>query len=140
MEVGFCGFQTKICLNFKSQGTENFERFSQGTYECQNLRYETLAVADYEHVKIFKIAVMDIKLWMKEGLDLHTYHIRSSFKFNHPKAHSSFSRNIISNTAKLSVYSDCFNQCSTFKANRPIMNCIHLTQYLLSKPLVSFPV
>ena len=49
-----------------------FELFSQGTYDSQNLRYETQVIADYEYVKISRIAVMDIKLWMKKDLDLHT--------------------------------------------------------------------
>ena len=40
-----------------------------------NLRYKTLVIADYEHVKISKIAVMDIKLWMKKDLDLRTDHL-----------------------------------------------------------------
>ena len=43
-----------------------FELFSQGTYDSQNLRYETQVIADYEYVKISRIAVMDIKLWMKK--------------------------------------------------------------------------
>ena len=75
MEIDFCSFQIKTALNFKSQGTENFELFSQGTYDSQNLRYVTLVIADYEHVKISRIAVMDIKLWMKEDLDLLTSHL-----------------------------------------------------------------
>ena len=51
----------------------------------QNLRYETLVIADYEYVKIFRIPVMDIKLWMKEDPDLHTNRLSLSFKFIHPK-------------------------------------------------------
>ena len=74
MELDFCSFQIKIALNFKSQGTEKLELFFQGTYDSQNLRYETLAIADYEYVKISRIAVMDIKLRMKD-LDLHTDHL-----------------------------------------------------------------
>ena len=81
MELAFCSFQIKLVLNFKSQGTEKFELFSQETYCFQNLRYETLVIADYEYVKISRIAVMNFKLWMKEDLDLHTNHFRSSFKF-----------------------------------------------------------
>ena len=73
MELEFCSFQIKIALNFKSQGTEKLELFFQGTYDSQNLRYETLVIADYEYVKISRIAVMDIKLRMKD-LDLHTDH------------------------------------------------------------------
>ena len=75
MGLDFCSFQIKFALNFKSQGTENFEVFSQGTYDSQNLRYGTLVIVDYECVKISRISVMDIKLWMKEHLDLHTNHL-----------------------------------------------------------------
>ena len=52
--------------------------------------------------KISKIAVMDMKLWMEEDLDLHTNHLWSSFKFIHLKMQdlckifSSFSHNFIS--------------------------------------------
>ena len=96
-----------LALNFKSQGTEKFELFSQGTYGSQNLTHQTLVIADYEYVKIFRVNVMDIKLGIKEDLDLHTNHLWSSFKFIHPKAQdlckifSSFSHNFISNIAKL---------------------------------------
>ena len=38
------------------------------------LRYETLVIADNEYIKISRIAVMDLRLWLKEDLDLHTYH------------------------------------------------------------------
>ena len=72
MELDFCSFQIKIALNFKSQGTDKHELFSQGIYDSQNSKYETLAIADYEYAKISRIAVMDIKSWMKEDLDLHT--------------------------------------------------------------------
>ena len=72
MELDFCSFQIKIPLNFKSQGTDKHELFSQGTYDSQNSRYETLAIADYEYAKISRTAVMDMKLWMKEDLNLHT--------------------------------------------------------------------
>ena len=75
MELQFCSFQIKIALNFKSPGTEKLEIFSQGTYGSQNLRYETLVIAHYKYIKISRIAVMDIKLWMKEDLDLHTDHL-----------------------------------------------------------------
>ena len=54
---------------------------------------------------------MDIKLWMKEDLDLHIDHLRSSFKFIYPKVQdlctfeniSSFSHNFMSNIAKLKI-------------------------------------
>ena len=75
MELEFCSFQIKIALNSKYQGTENFELFFQGNYDSQNLRNESLVIAGYEYVKISSIVVMDIKLWMKEDLDLHTNHL-----------------------------------------------------------------
>ena len=75
MEPDFWNFHITIALNCKSQGTEKFEPFSQGTYDSQNLRYETLVTADYECMKIFRIAVMDMKVWTKEDLDLNANHL-----------------------------------------------------------------
>ena len=40
--------------------------FLQGTYNFQNLRIETLAIADHLHVKISKLVFSDIKLLLKE--------------------------------------------------------------------------
>ena len=64
METDFYSFLIKIALNFKFQGTEAF--LSQGTYNFQNLRNETLVIADYEYAKIFSFAMFDMKLWLKE--------------------------------------------------------------------------
>ena len=55
----------------KSQGIEKFELFSQGTYDFQNLRNETLVIADYDYVKLFSFAMFDMKLWLKEDNILH---------------------------------------------------------------------
>ena len=71
MELNFCSFQSKVALNFKSRGTEKFELFSQGTYNFQNLRNETLVIADYEYAKIFSFALFDMKLWLREENILH---------------------------------------------------------------------
>ena len=60
MELDFCSFQIKIALNFKSQGTEKFELFSQGSYNLENLRNETLVIADYEYAKVFSFAMFDM--------------------------------------------------------------------------------
>ena len=67
MEIDFYSFQIKIALNFKSQGTEKFELFSQETHDSQNLRYKTLVIADYEYVKISRIAIMDITVYPTEA-------------------------------------------------------------------------
>ena len=107
MELDFCSFQIKIALNFNFQGNEKFELSSQGTYNFQNLRNETLVIADYEYAKISRIAVMDVKLWVKEDLDLHTDHplkfiqIHSSESARFMQNIFSFSHNFISNIAKL---------------------------------------
>ena len=61
MELDFCSFQIKIVLNFKSQGTEKFELFSQRNCNFQNLKNETLVVTDYEYAKIFSFAMFDMK-------------------------------------------------------------------------------
>ena len=52
----------KIALNFKPRGTEKIELSSQGTCNFQILGNETLIIADYKHAKIFKFAMVDIKL------------------------------------------------------------------------------
>ena len=52
----------KIALNFKSRGTENIKISSQGTYNFQILSNETVIIADYKYAKIFKFAMLDIKL------------------------------------------------------------------------------
>ena len=66
MELDFCSFQINIAWNFKSQGTEKFELFSQGTYDSQNLRNETLVIADYDNEIVFRFAMFDMMLWPKE--------------------------------------------------------------------------
>ena len=43
-----------ILLYYKSQGTKINELFSQGTYNFQNLKNETFAIADYKYVNISK--------------------------------------------------------------------------------------
>ena len=69
----FAVSRSKIASNFKSQGTEQFELFSQGTYDSQNLTYETLVIPDCEYAKISRIAVFDMKLWLKEQNILHKF-------------------------------------------------------------------
>ena len=54
------------------KGMKNVELFSQGTVDSQNLRYKTLATADYEHVSILSFSVLDLKFLMEEDDDLHT--------------------------------------------------------------------
>ncbi len=63
MELDFVGFVIRISLNFKSQGTEKIELFSQGTDEGPNLIFETLGIADYEYVKNSNITMLNITLW-----------------------------------------------------------------------------
>ena len=46
-----------------------FEFKLQGTYNSQNLRQETLVIADYKHVKKSSFALLELKLWLKEGDD-----------------------------------------------------------------------
>ena len=62
VELDFWGSVIKIALNFKSRGTEKIELSSQGTYNFQSLGNETLIIADYKYAKIFKFAMLDIKL------------------------------------------------------------------------------
>ena len=62
VELDLQGSAIKIALNFKSQGTEKMELSSQGTYNFQILGNKTLIIADYKDAKIFKFAMLDIKL------------------------------------------------------------------------------
>ena len=62
VELDFWGSVIKIALNFKSRGIEKVERSSQGTYNFQILGNESLIIADYKYAKIFKFAMLDIKL------------------------------------------------------------------------------
>ena len=47
------------------------ELISQETYNFQNLRNETLAIADHLYVEISKLALFNVKLLLKEGNILH---------------------------------------------------------------------
>ena len=51
-----------MALNFKSRATEKIELSSQGTYNFRILGNETVIIADYKYAKIFKFAMLDIKL------------------------------------------------------------------------------
>ena len=50
---------------------EENDPLSQRTYSFQNLRNETLAVADHEYVKISMLVFFHIKLLLKEDSLLH---------------------------------------------------------------------
>ena len=54
--------------------------FSKGSDGSKNLRCEILHIANYEYVNISSVAVLDIKLWLKEDSSLDTYH--PSYSFN----------------------------------------------------------
>ena len=58
-------------------GAKNTHVFFQGTDDFRNLRYETL----YKYVNISSFAVLDMKLWLEEDIDLDTDHLSYSFKF-----------------------------------------------------------
>ena len=62
VELDFWGSVIKFALNFKSRWTEKIELFSQGTYNFQILGNEALIIADYKYAKIFKFAMLNIKL------------------------------------------------------------------------------
>ena len=51
----------KVALSFKSQGIKKIELFSQGAKDCQNLRYESLIIVDPKYIKVFSLAVLNIK-------------------------------------------------------------------------------
>ena len=62
VELDFRGSVVNICLNFKSRGTERVKLSSQGTYNFQILGNETLVIADCKYAKIFKLALLNVKL------------------------------------------------------------------------------
>ena len=53
-----------ILFNLNSQGNEKVEFFSQGTYNFQNFRNETVFIPDYEDVKKFSFDWLAAKLWL----------------------------------------------------------------------------
>ena len=57
----------RFCFNFKSQGTEKIQLFSQGTDGSINLRYESLFTVDDKYEEILLLAFLDVKLWLEEG-------------------------------------------------------------------------
>ena len=62
----------KMFFNLNSQGNEEFELLSQGTYDFQNVGNETLFISDYEDIKSSVIQQLAVKLWLKEEKDLRT--------------------------------------------------------------------
>ena len=57
-------------MRFKVR-SEGKDLFYQGTYNFQNLRNESLVIADHLHVKISKFASFKIKLMLQEDNILH---------------------------------------------------------------------
>ena len=62
VELDFGRSVLKTALNLKSRGTEKIELSFQGTYNFQILGSETHIIADYKYAKIFKFAMLEIKL------------------------------------------------------------------------------
>ena len=62
MELDFSGSVIKIALSFNPGGLKKIDLSSQGAYNFQILGNETLIFADYKYTKIFKFAMLDIKL------------------------------------------------------------------------------
>ena len=62
-------------MNAKSQSTEKIELFSEGTSDSQHLRYEIMATANHQYVKILIFNVLDTKFWIEEDNDLHKNHV-----------------------------------------------------------------
>ena len=62
-------------------GLKKFEVFAQGTADSKQLRCETLYVGNYEYVNISGFAVLDVKLWLEEDVDLNRNDPLYSFKF-----------------------------------------------------------
>ena len=81
----FEGFVIRIFSHIEFQETEKIKLFSEEIDDSQNLRYQTLVIADYDFVKISIFTVLGTKLWLKGDDDLHT-DLRYSLKFTHSKA------------------------------------------------------
>ena len=103
MELDCRSFIIKVALNLNSQETKKSNFSPMGT--------TTLKFYDYR-VKKSSFALLDIKLWLKEGDDSLTEHISVwySFKFIHSKVQnlwqlfSSYCYNFISNIAKQKIF------------------------------------
>ena len=69
-----------------------------------------MVVVDYDYVKILRLAMLGIKLWLKEDGDLHTDHLQYLLKFVHSKAQdfcktlSSLSHNFSCNIENLEIF------------------------------------
>ena len=70
MEQDYCSYVIKILFNLNSQGNEEFELFSQGTYDFQNFRNEILYIADHDDIKNSVFDCLTAKLWFKERTSL----------------------------------------------------------------------
>ena len=58
-----------IILNVKSQGLARkgkVKLFAQVTYSSQNLGNKSLLTVDHKYVKVSKLVVLAVKLWLKE--------------------------------------------------------------------------
>ena len=73
VELDILDFVIKIALNFKCRGTEKVKFSSQGTYNFHILGNETLIIADCEYAKMFRFAMLDIKLWLKDDKILYQF-------------------------------------------------------------------
>ena len=52
----------KVAFSFKSLGIEKrIELISQGSENCQNLRYESLIIVDHNYVEMPSFTVLNIK-------------------------------------------------------------------------------
>ena len=66
VKLDFRGSVVKIALNFKSRETEKIELFSQGGYNFPILVNKTFIIADYKYVKLFRFAILEITLQLKD--------------------------------------------------------------------------
>ena len=62
VERDFFDSEIKIALSLKTRETKKIKISSQGTYNLQILGNETLIIVDCEYIKIFRFALLDIKL------------------------------------------------------------------------------
>ena len=101
-ETDFRCFIIEVALNFKLQGNQKIELSSPGTYDTQNWKIKNLSIADYEYIKSFSLALLEVKLWLKEYSTLHEVCTFNSMNMKDDQA-SSFSHNFTSYETKLTI-------------------------------------
>ena len=68
-----CKTESNLCSSAICATPRPFELSSQGAYNVQILGNETLIIAHCEYTIIFRVALWDIKLWLKDDSILYQF-------------------------------------------------------------------